>query len=178
MKLQPLAIDGVFLLENFQAEDERGFFVKTFHEEMFQSKGLQAHFKESYYSVSVKNVIRGMHFQIPPHDHEKVVYVTDGEIMDVILDIRKNSSTYGRFVAVTLMEKSNSIYIPKGCAHGFLTISERATVVYNVATIYQPTADAGIRWDSFGYKWEGVTDPIISPRDRAFVTLSEFNSPF
>lgn len=178
MNLQPLAIEGAFLLENFKAEDERGFFVKTFHEEMFKAKGLQTHFKESYYSVSVKNVIRGMHFQIPPHDHEKLVYVTDGEIMDVILDIRKESSTYGRFITVTLTEKSDSIYIPKGCAHGFLTISERATVVYNVATIYQPSADAGIRWDSFGFEWEGVTGPIISPRDRAFVTLSEFNSPF
>lgn len=178
MNLHPLAIEGVFLLENFKAEDDRGFFVKTFHEETFKANGLQTHFKESYYSISVRNVIRGMHFQLPPHDHEKLVYVTDGEILDVVLDIRNASPTYGQFLTVTLTEKSNSIYIPKGCAHGFLTISDRATVVYNVATVYQPTADAGIRWNSIGYDWQGINEPIISPRDWAFDSLSDLNSPF
>ncbi len=160
------------------AEDERGFFVKTFHESLFKNNGLQSHFKESYYSMSKKNIIRGMHFQLPPHEHEKLVYVTNGEILDVVVDIRKGSLTYGHYVTATLKEKSDSIYIPKGCAHGFLTISDSATVVYNVSSVYEPTADAGIRWDSFGFDWLGVKKTIISKRDQGFLSFSEFKSPF
>src|SRR4051812_18610739 len=96
--IQPLAIEGVYLLHNFLAEDERGTFVKTFNESAFKKNDLQTNFRESYYSTSKKNVIRGMHFQLPPDEHEKLVYVTNGSILDVILDIRKGSPTYGEYI--------------------------------------------------------------------------------
>lgn len=178
MTIKSLTIDGVFLLQNFIAKDERGYFVKTFHAKDFFQNDLETEFRESYYSLSTKGVIRGMHFQLPPFDHNKLVYVTSGEILDVVVDLRKKSPTYGQYVTAKLCEGSDSIYIPKGCAHGFLTVSEQALVVYNVSTEYQPSADAGIRWDTFGFEWLGVKEPVISQRDRSFSPMHEFKSPF
>lgn len=105
-----------------------------------------------------------MHFQLPPYDHEKLVYVTDGTILDVILDLRKKSATYGQFIAVKLDALTQSIYIPRGCAHGFLTLSESATVGYNVATSYNNAADSGIKWDSFGFDEKNVQALIALTR--------------
>jgi dTDP-4-dehydrorhamnose 3,5-epimerase len=172
MKTKSTSIEGVWLLENFVSQDKRGTFVKTFHMEAFCEQGLTTDFRESYYSVSHRNVIRGMHFQLPPHEHDKLVYVTQGDILDVVVDLRPASATYGQHVAISLPEHTHAVYIPRGCAHGFLTLSETATVVYNVTSIYAPKADAGIRWDSFGFEWP-VQAPIISDRDSKFETMKE-----
>jgi dTDP-4-dehydrorhamnose 3,5-epimerase len=177
MKVESTSIEGVWRLENFVSQDKRGAFVKTFHAEAFRMQGLSIDFQESYYSVSHKDVIRGMHFQRPPHEHDKLVYVTQGSILDVIVDLRLASATYGRYVAITLPEHTHAVYIPKGCAHGFLTLSETATVVYNVTSVYEPQADAGIRWDSFGFEWP-VQSPIISNRDAAFGSLAAISDTF
>jgi dTDP-4-dehydrorhamnose 3,5-epimerase len=120
-----LRIPGVYLVDNFRAKDERGIFVKTFHKDSSKEIGFNEEFKESFYSQSVKDVIRGMHFQAPPFDHNKLVYVTAGKILDVILDIRSSSPTFGKAVSVELDEFGSSVLIPKGCAHGFLTLSEK-----------------------------------------------------
>ena len=170
-------IEGVFTIDNFHAEDTRGIFVKTYNAEKFKEAGVKEIFKESYYSKSFKNVIRGMHFQTPPHDHLKMVYVTEGEIMDVVVDLRRNSSTFGKNIAVNLKEFGRSVLIPKGCAHGFLTLTNTARVVYVVSSVYNQSADTGILWNSFGLDW-GISSPIISERDRSFVQLSHFDSPF
>jgi dTDP-4-dehydrorhamnose 3,5-epimerase len=177
-KIQSLDIEGVYLLKNFIAEDDRGYFVKTFHESEFEQYNLQTTFKESYYSTSKKNVIRGMHFQLPPNQHEKVVYVTSGSILDVVLDIRKDSPTYGKYATVHLNEKSDSLYIPIGCAHGFLALSDYATVVYNVSTVYNRDSDYGILWNSFGFEWQNIAHPIMSDRDKEFTTFQAFTTPF
>ena len=177
MNLENLGIEGCYLIENFVAQDSRGYFVKTFHEQSFLDKKLETEFRESYYSISKKGVIRGMHFQIPPHEHNKLVYVTQGEILDVILDIRKTSATYGKYISVKLNAHDYCIYIPKGCAHGFLTTSEEATVIYNVSTVYNPSADGGILWNSFGFEWDN-NNPVISSRDKSFQSFKEFYSPF
>lgn len=177
MKFKELNLEGVFLVKNFAARDNRGIFVKTFHQDVFQEIGFNGVFKESYYSQSSKGVIRGMHFQMPPAAHKKLVYVTDGEIVDVIVDLRKASPTFRQFTSVKLRAFENSIFIPKGCAHGFLTVSDVATVVYNVTTVYQPDVDTGIRFNSFGFDWE-ESKPILSSRDASFVSLDEFVSPF
>jgi dTDP-4-dehydrorhamnose 3,5-epimerase len=173
MRVKPTALADVLILENFISLDKRGTFVKTFHAGAFQERGLAVNFCESYYSVSQHNVLRGMHFQLPPHDHDKLVYVTHGQILDVVVDLRPASPSYLQHVALEVDEHSNAVYIPSGCAHGFLTLSETATVVYNVTSVYAPTADAGIRWDSIGYEWP-VAAPIISDRDNEFLTMSEF----
>lgn len=178
IRIEKTAIEDVFVINNFFAEDERGIFVKTFNKDFFAENKLEINFAESYYSVSNQNVIRGMHFQLPPHDHNKLVYVTDGEIIDVVLDLRKNLPTYGKYVVINLKAFSKSIYIPKGCAHGFLTVSKSATVVYNVSTVYNPVSDMGIRWDSFEYNWLNNEMKIVSKRDKEFVELKDFNSPF
>ena len=110
-------LDGVFEIENKKLIDERGAFIKTFHFDTYKEKGLEANFKESFYSVSKKNVLRGMHFQRPPHDHVKLVYVVAGEILDVAVDIRKNSSTFGKYFSVNL---SISLLVSSSCAPYFI----------------------------------------------------------
>ena len=114
-----------------------------------------------------------MHFQLPPYEHAKLVYVTDGEILDVTIDIRKESSTFGRYFS-TILSSSNakSLYMSKGFAHGFLTLSESATVVYQTTTVHSPEHDAGIRFDSFGFDWP-VKNPLLSVRDLSFKKLFE-----
>ena len=177
MVVEETAFEGLKVLRNFVSHDRRGVFVKTFNAEQFEQAGLPLDLRESYYSISHQQVVRGMHFQLPPHDHEKLVYVTAGSILDVVVDLRRTSGTYGQVFSVELVEHQSSLFIPRGFAHGFLALSPNATVVYNVATGYQPTADAGIRWDSLGFAWP-VAAPIISDRDAAFPGLTEFNSPF
>jgi len=172
IRLIELSIQGVFLVENFVAKDARGLFVKTISASKLKSMGFQDPFRESYYSKSYRNVIRGMHFQIPPYDHDKLVYVTEGNILDVVLDIRISSPTYGKHISFNLSAFGSSVIVPKGCAHGFLTLSESATVVYNVTSEYEPIADKGILWSSFGFNWD-VKDPIISDRDKSFPDFSE-----
>jgi dTDP-4-dehydrorhamnose 3,5-epimerase len=170
-------ISGLYLVNNFLAKDERGLFVKTFHNQLFAQIGFNEAFVESYYSQSFKKVVRGMHFQVPPHDHEKLVYVTKGEILDVVLDLRKTSLTYGKFQCFTLKEFGQSVFIPKGCAHGFKSLTDDATVVYNVTTVYNNHADAGVLWNSFGCDWQ-LEEHVISARDSQFPAFTNFNSPF
>ena len=175
MPTNSTALPGVVLLDNFVSEDRRGAFVKTFHAGDFQGLGLAVDFRESYYSVSHRDVIRGMHFQLPPHAHDKLVYVTQGEIVDVVVDLRADSPTYRQHVALPLAAHRHAVYIPRGCAHGFLTLSDTATVVYAVTGVYAPAADAGIRWDSIGYEWP-VSAPIVSDRDAGFLSLADFTA--
>lgn len=172
MNIKPSLIQGVYEIENRIFKDQRGEFVKTFHADQFESHGLDIDFKESFYSVSRKNVIRGMHFQLPPFDHSKLVYVVDGEILDVVVDVRRGAETFGRYFFARLSsENAKSLYMSKGFAHGFLTLSEQATVVYLTTTVHSLSHDAGIRWDSFGFDWLGVDQPIVSDRDKAFSPL-------
>jgi len=178
MKLINTTMDGVFILENFKMNDSRGEFVKIFHKNLFSESKLCNNFSESYFSVSHKDVIRGMHFQLPPHDHEKLVFVAKGAILDVVVDLRKNSKTYQHYIVVELSETNrHSLYIPKGCAHGFKSLEDGTITVYNVGTVYNSEFDCGILYDSFGFNWE-IENPIISDRDRGFRTLEEFKSPF
>lgn len=172
MKIIPTHLDGVFEIQNKKFEDHRGLFVKTFHEEMFNDSKLETDFKESFYSISKQGVLRGMHFQLPPHDHAKLVYVIDGEIMDVAVDIRKDSPTFGQYFSTILSSQNvKSLYIAKGFAHGFLTLSESATVVYLTSTVRSPESEFGISWDSFGFNWQEI-NPIMSERDKSLIKIS------
>lgn len=171
-------LNGVYIIEQDIFKDDRGSFVKTFQESTFKQLNLEYDFKESYYTKSKEDVIRGMHFQTPPHDHAKLVTVIQGTIIDVILDLRKSSPTYKQHIVVELSrENRKSIYIPRGCAHGFSVLSDMAIAYYMVTTEYSPSNDLGIKYDSFGYDWV-IKDPIISDRDKSFCTFSEFESPF
>jgi len=177
ISFKPLPLSGVYVVENFTVRDFRGIFIKSFHEEQLKQIGFIGTFKESYYSQSTKNVVRGMHFQKPPNDHEKLVYVTEGTILDVILDLRLESKTYLEYITVELTAFGSSVFIPKGCAHGFATISDTATVVYNVSSVYNPISDSGVLWNSFGFNWP-IEKPILSERDQSFDSVLNFKTPF
>lgn len=177
-EFRSLSLPGYFEIQPRIFKDQRGSFIKTFHRDLFRERGLNIDWVEEYYSVSQKGVLRGMHFQLPPYDHEKLVYCTSGIVFDAVVDLRNGSPTFGQHVSITLSaDMANMIYIPKGLAHGFYTLSEAATVMYKVATVYAPEHDTGIRWDSAGISWPS-NDPIISDRDRKFIKLNVFKSPF
>jgi len=177
MKLISTDIGGVFIVENFDFKDERGRFVKAFNQNLFLKHNIIFESKEIYYSISNKDVIRGMHFQLPPFEHAKLIYVTSGSIIDVVLDIRVNSETYGRLISIGLEAHKNSIYVPIGCAHGFKSLKDDTTVVYNQTTCYSKEHDCGILWNSFNFNWN-TNNPIISERDKQFKPFNDFTSPF
>ena len=172
------SLNGVFLIDNYVAFDNRGLFVKSFKKSLFVSNGLESDFKENYLNISKKDVIRGMHFQVPPFDHAKLVTVIEGSIIDVILDLRKDSPTHLKFVDIELSSENNkSIYISKGLAHGFGVLSEKAIVNYLVTSEHQPIYDQGVNYNSFGFKWP-IENPILSPKDERLLDINKFKSPF
>lgn len=179
MIIKETAISDVLLIDNYNAEDFRGEFTKILVESEL-SRRLYEKFevKEVYYSRSNKNVIRGMHFQLPPYEHNKIVHVIKGKVKDIILDLRKNSNTYGKYIEVDLSEdEKKAIYIPKGCAHGFVSLVDGSCMLYLVSSEYNKEADSGILWNSFGYEWN-IENPIISERDKKLISYSEFETPF
>lgn len=158
--------------------DKRGALVKIFQQEAFEEEGLCGCFTEDFYSVSRKNVIRGLHFQKPPAAHVKLVYCIDGLVQDAVVDLRMGSPSFGKYVVVELSaEKGNMLYIPVGLAHGFCTLSETATVVYKTSTSYAPMHDQGICWNSAGIPW-ATDNPILSDRDLSHPPFGQFGSPF
>ena len=171
-------VPGCFGLAPRKMEDDRGCFVKTFHREAFEELGLNTDWREEYYSVSRKGVLRGLHFQLPPHDHEKLVYCTSGEVLDVVVDLRAGSPMYGRHTLFQLnAAKANMIYIPRGCAHGFYTVSDMAAMMYKVSSVYAPESDTGVLWDSLDIPWPD-RKPVLSARDAGFKPFGDFISPF
>ncbi|MDN4066519.1 dTDP-4-dehydrorhamnose 3,5-epimerase [Paenibacillus vini] len=178
MNIKPNMIHGCYEIHPRVVTDERGAFVKIFHKEIFEGNGLAVNYSEQYYSRSKKGVLRGLHFQTPPHDHAKLVYCTEGEVLDVVVDLREKSPTYGKHLKFLLSaEKSNAVYIPSGLAHGFYVLSDYATMVYNVTSLYAPESDMGVHWSSAGIDWPDK-HPIVSSRDEGFISLAEFKSEF
>ncbi len=178
MEIIKTRFEGLFVLQTVNFQDNRGGFQKLFNFDFFKENGLDYDFKEFYYSVNKKNVVRGMHFQTPPFDHTKLVYVSKGRIKDVVVDIRKNSATYGQYFGIELDEqKGQYLYIPKGFAHGFVSLEDGSIVNYAQTTCYAKDNDCGIDATSVGFDW-GVENPIRSGRDLTFEKLNDFNSPF
>lgn len=178
--MKPLATDfeGLFLIEGRKQKDERGSFTKFYNSTIFSDANLQFELHEQYVSSSNKGVIRGMHFQLPPMQHKKIVYCLRGEVLDVVLDLRRNSGSFGKFAAFLLSEDSSTaLFIPEGFAHGFLATTDNALMIYNVSSVYSPENDSGILWNSIGFDWP-VSEPTISNRDRSFTEFEKFRSPF
>ncbi len=174
-------LPGCYEIIPCRRSDSRGTFIKTVHEDAFKELGLEADFVEQYYSVSKQHVLRGLHFQLPPSDHAKLVYCIEGRIFDVAVDLRQVSATYGHFHTCELSaENGKMLYIPKGMAHGFYTLSEQAVVMYNVTSLYNAERDSGILWNSLNIPWpvDEIEPPVISERDKNFCTFAEFSSPF
>lgn len=178
MEIEQTGLPGCVVVRPRAIADARGSFVKTFHAGDFERLGLRCDWREEFYSSSVEGVVRGMHFQTPPADHAKLVYCVRGEVLDVVVDLRAGSPTYGEHRSVSLSESNHAgLYIPSGLAHGFLSLNELSTMLYKVTSVHSPDNDAGIAWDSFGFAWP-VAEPLISDRDRRHPPLGAFKSPF
>ena len=141
--------------------DNRGTFEK-----IFPLNSINFSLNEIFYSKSIKGTIRGMHLQTHPYESRKIIKVIDGEIIDVILDTRKKSKTYGDFFSINLNEKSGLLIVPKGCSHGFQTLSAESTVLYLVDQLYNEIYDTGYRYNSFGFDWP-IKPKIVSKRDNS-----------
>lgn len=178
MKSTKTPLQDLFLIQSDVFTDGRGSFQKVFQAQLFKEFDFETNFKEFYYSISQKYVIRGVHFQIPPHDHAKLVFVSQGEIIDVVLDIRKESATYGKVFSTVLNNTDGkSLYIPSGFAHGFLSLRDHTIVNYMQTSLYNKDSDSGILYNSFDFDWN-IKEPILSERDLSFIPFSQFNSPF
>lgn len=178
--MHALPLEGAFSIDLPKFDDNRGSFTKVFHTKWLEELNLPFKLAESYYSLSTKNVLRGMHFQTPPYDHEKIVFCSHGTALDVIVDIRKTSPTFGQYFSIELNHVNPmAIYIPKGFAHGFLSMTNNCCIHYLVSTVHAPNNDEGILYDSFGMQW-GIHKEaiIISERDKQFPPISAFQNPF
>lgn len=171
-------LPGVKVLKPFVFEDARGNFVKPFHEVQLAEHGIAMTLREEFFSTSAKDVLRGMHFQIPPHAHQKLIYCISGEVMDVLLDMRMDSPTFGKSVGLELSAKNyHVVYIPVGIAHGFLSRYDNSCLIYKTDAVHHAESDKGVLWNSFGFDWQ-VTAPFISPRDEGHPRWDFFCNPF
>jgi dTDP-4-dehydrorhamnose 3,5-epimerase len=171
-------LPGCYLVRPTRFEDQRGTFAKTFHAPSFAAAGLRVDWREDYYSSSRRGVLRGMHFQTLPAAHAKLVYCVAGAVRDAVLDLRQGSPSFGKHRSFELTEANAvGLYIPSGCAHGFLATSDNAIMYYKVTSVHAPEQDRGLLWDSFGCDW-GVADPVVSRRDQRHPHFEGFVSPF
>ena len=182
MKFTKTNIEGLVIIEPTVFGDERGYFLETYNEKQFEEFIGKISFVQDNESKSAKGVLRGLHFQKPPFDQAKLVRCIEGEVLDIAVDIRKKSKTYGKHVAVLLSGvNKRQLFVPRGFAHGFLVLSDTATFVYKVDNTYAPEFDAGIRWNDkeLNIKW-GMEDSevIISVKDAELPFFLEFKSPF
>jgi dTDP-4-dehydrorhamnose 3,5-epimerase len=175
----PTEIPGCVEVLAQRSEDHRGSFTKVLHETRFEEAMLPAHFAEWYHTFSHAGVIRGLHFQAPPLPQAKLVFCLSGRVLDVGVDLRVGSPTYGKHVAVELSaEAGNGLFLPDGMAHGYCVLSEEgAIMLYGASNVYAPECDGGIAWDSAGIAWP-VAEPILSERDRELPALADYASPF
>jgi dTDP-4-dehydrorhamnose 3,5-epimerase len=171
-------VPGCFRLLPFRQGDGRGWFLKTFHEPAFRALGLETGWKETFVSCSARGVLRGMHFQTPPHQQAKLVTCLSGRVLDVIVDLRAGSPAFGTCAALELQGGlGESVYVPAGCAHGFLALEDGTMLQYQVSSPHDPAHDDGILWSSIPFAWP-VADPVLSDRDRTFPPLAGFATPF
>lgn len=178
MRFAPTEIPGLIDLFAEPRVDERGYLVKTFVAAEYAAAGLPTRFAEELHTFSRRGVVRGMHFQTPPSGQEKIVFCEQGVILDVVVDLRRGSPTFGAVVSRELTaEGGNGLFVPVGLAHGYAVLSDSAVVSYRLTSGYAPEHDAGILWSSVSFDWP-IADPLVSERDGAFPALADYLSPF
>lgn len=182
MEVIKTAIEGVYVIEPKVFGDARGYFFESFSEREFKEKVGDIHFVQDNESMSKFGVMRGLHFQRPPYAQSKLVRCVKGEVIDVAVDIRKGSPTYGQHVAVRLTEENHrQFFIPQGFAHGFAVLSESAVFQYKCDNFYHPEADGGISImdESLGIDWGlKMEEALLSEKDTKHPKLAEFDTPF
>ncbi|WP_303299061.1 dTDP-4-dehydrorhamnose 3,5-epimerase [Phocaeicola coprophilus] len=182
MNIIQTSIAGVVIIEPRLFKDDRGYFFESFSEREFNAQIREVKFVQDNESMSSYGVMRGLHFQRPPYTQSKLVRCVKGAVLDVAVDIRKGSPTYGQYVAVELTEENHrQFFVPRGFAHGFAVLSETAIFQYKCDNFYHPEADGGISIldDSLGIDWRIPTDhAILSEKDTKHPLLKDFDSPF
>lgn len=177
MRLEPLGLDGTFLLIQEPVSDDRGFFARTFDAEQMKAASLATDFPQWSVSFSKKRgTLRGLHWQQAPHLEVKVVQCTAGAVYDVIVDLRRESKTFGEWLALTLSaENRHILYVPAGFAHGFQTLQDNCEFNYHISEPYRRGSDRGVRWNDpdIAIEWPAVDDRILSERDKTLPLLSE-----
>jgi dTDP-4-dehydrorhamnose 3,5-epimerase len=181
MEIYKNEIEGLLLIKPDVFVDNRGFFLESYSQKKFMDAGIDCNFIQDNHSKSEQaGVIRGLHFQKPPFAQSKLVRVTRGAVLDVAVDLRKNSPTYGMWKSFELTEKNYlMVFVPQGFAHGFCTLCPGTEVQYKVDNLYAPQYDSGIRWDDPTLKisWP-VNNPVLSQKDASLSFLKEIASPF
>jgi dTDP-4-dehydrorhamnose 3,5-epimerase len=171
VKFIPTTIQGVWLVEPQRADDQRGFFARTWCQREFESRGLRSSFVQCSISFNIKmGTLRGMHYQIAPHSEAKLVRCTRGALYDVVLDLRTESPTFRQWIAAELTaDNHRMMYVPEGCAHGFQTLTGRTEVFYQISEFYHPQCAAGVRWDdpAFMITWP-FPPTVLSTKDREY----------
>ena len=175
-----LSIPDVILLTPKVFSDERGFFMESYRNSIFKENGIDTNFIQDMLSHSKKDILRGLHFQKNPKAQAKIVTVVRGKIFDVVVDIRKNSPTYGKWISEILSDDNHKLlYIPEGFAHGYCILSDNADILYKVNEEYSPENESGIIWNDpkINISWP-IKNPIISDKDNKFLKLENLDSDF
>jgi dTDP-4-dehydrorhamnose 3,5-epimerase len=177
MRVTPTDLNEVLIIEPNVFGDPRGFFFESYNARHFnEAIGREVNFTQDNHSRSTRGVLRGLHYQLPPHAQAKLVRAVSGAIFDVAVDIRRSSATFGTWVGVLLSaENHRQLWIPEGFAHGFLTLSESADVLYKASAYYSPADEGAVAWNDpdLAIEWPLGADPILSPKDAAALRLSE-----
>ena len=178
MIFTPVALPGVVIVDPEPLADERGLFARTFCEKEFATRGLHTHYFQCSTSFNVhRHTLRGLHYQVAPHEEIKLVRVTQGAVFDVVVDLRPESRTFRHWFGIELSaENRRQLYIPQGFAHGFQTLTDRTEVYYQISVPYHAAAARGVRWDdsAFGIRWPEAPARLISERDRQY---PDFRAP-
>ena len=181
MHIKPRKLNGIFEITLERINDARGYFMRFYNRQIFAEHGLQSVWEQESVSFNKnKNTLRGLHFQLPPYNETKIVRVAQGALLDVFVDLRKDSETYGEWDGIELSaENDTAVYIPKGFAHGFKTLTENTLVEYKIDASYNAESASGIRWNdaSLAVEWN-TENPIISARDAELQFFADFDSPF
>ncbi|MEI6815803.1 MAG: dTDP-4-dehydrorhamnose 3,5-epimerase [Bacteroidota bacterium] len=180
MDIQTTPIEGLLILNPRIFKDERGYFFESYNKLEFERLGLNFNFVQDNQSFSIKHVLRGLHYQNPPFEQGKLVSVASGAALDVAVDIRKDSKTFGHHFSVILSEENNKIFwIPAGFAHGFITLEDNTRFVYKCTNNYNKAAEGGIIWNDpdLNIDW-GIDKPLISEKDQILPRLKEIKSSF
>ena len=180
MQIERTPIDGVLILTPARFGDHRGFFSESWNRRTLEEAGVHLpDFVQDNHSVSARaGTLRGLHYQAPPHAQGKLVRCGRGALLDVAVDARRGSPTYGRHVAVELTaDNGRQLWVPAGMLHGFVTLTDDTEIVYKCTDYYDRASDGAVRWDSVGVDW-GVTDPVLSDKDAAAPAFADWQSPF
>ncbi len=173
-------IKGLILIKPTVFIDERGYFLESYNQEDLNEAGINDKFVQDNMSMSKKGTLRGLHFQKPPYAQSKLISVISGIVLDIVVDIRKSSPTYGKYFSVELSGTNfMQIYVPKGFAHGFITLEDNTVLSYKCSDYYHKESEGGLIWNdpALSIPW-GSDQPVLSEKDKNFISIEQFKSPF